>query len=69
MKIKVDRPVKEDATDFEFNILSSVLDLTRFLDLLDAIAILLMDQMGISVGTLTQLEHEHVELEAKNFKC
>lgn len=65
VKIKVDTPVKEGATDREINILLSVLDLTRFLDLRDATAILLMYQTGIRVGTLAQLEHKHVDLEAK----
>ncbi|MGH1158390.1 site-specific integrase [Bacillus mycoides] len=65
VKIKVDTPVKEGATDREINILLSVLDLTRFLDLRDATAILLMYQTGIRVGTLAQLEHKHVDLDAK----
>ncbi|SCN41802.1 Site-specific tyrosine recombinase XerD [Bacillus cytotoxicus] len=65
VKIRVDTPVKEGATDREINILLSVLDLTRFLDLRDATAILLMYQTGIRVGTLAQLEHKHVDLDAK----
>ncbi|EJP85987.1 hypothetical protein IC1_04405 [Bacillus cereus VD022] len=63
--IKVDTPVKEGATERQINILLSVFDLTRFLDLRDATAILLMYQTGIRVGTLAQLEHKHVDLEAK----
>ncbi|MBO1627811.1 tyrosine-type recombinase/integrase [Bacillus arachidis] len=65
VKIKVDTPVKEGATDREINLLLSMLDLTRFLDLRDATAILLMYQTGIRVGTLAQLEHKHVNLDAK----
>jgi integrase/recombinase XerD len=60
IKIKVDSPVKEGATDREIKILLSMLDLSRFVELRDATAILLMYQTGIRVGTLTQLESKHV---------
>jgi integrase/recombinase XerD len=62
IKIKVDSPVKEGATDKEIKILLSLLDLTRFVELRDATAVLLMYQTGIRVGTLTQLESKHVNL-------
>ncbi|EOW9529815.1 tyrosine-type recombinase/integrase [Bacillus cytotoxicus] len=65
VKIKVDSPVKEGATDREINILLSMLDLTHFIELRDAVAILTMYQTGIRVGTLSQLEHKHVNLDAK----
>lgn len=65
VKIKVATSVKECATDRKINILLSVLDLTRFLDLRDATTLLLMYQTGIRVGTLAQLEHKHVDLDAK----
>lgn len=65
VKIKVDSPVKEGATDHEINILLSMLDLTHFIELRDAVAILTMYQTGIRVGTLSQLEHKHVNLNAK----
>ncbi|MDA1808898.1 site-specific integrase [Bacillus sp. HSTU-bmb18] len=65
IKIKVDSPVKEGATDREINLLLSILDLTRFIELRDAASVLLMYQTGIRVGTLSQLEHKHVNLENK----
>ncbi|WP_430483137.1 tyrosine-type recombinase/integrase [Rossellomorea marisflavi] len=63
IKIKVDSPVKEGATDREIKLLLTFLDLNRFVELRDATAILLMYQTGIRVGTLTQLEDKHVNLD------
>jgi integrase/recombinase XerD len=68
IRIKVDNPVKEGATDREINILLSMLDLTDFVQLRDATAILLMYQTGIRVGTLARLENKHVNLEANLLK-
>lgn len=65
VKIKVDSPVKEGPSDRGINILLSILDLTHFIELRDAVAILTMYQIGIRVGTLSQLEHKHVNLNAK----
>lgn len=68
VKIKVDSPVKEGATDREIKILLSLLDLTRFVELRDTAAILIMYQTGIRVGTLSQLENKHVNLDSKLLK-
>ncbi|MED3764721.1 site-specific integrase [Ureibacillus terrenus] len=68
VKIKVDSPVKEGATDREIKVLLSMLDLTRFTELRDATAILLMYQTGIRVGTLAKLENKHVNLDSKLLK-
>jgi len=65
IKIKVDSPVKEGATDREIKLLLSMLDLSRFVELRDAAAILTMYQTGVRVGTLSQLENKHVNLESK----
>ncbi|ETI67855.1 tyrosine-type recombinase/integrase [Neobacillus vireti] len=65
IKIKVDQPVKEGATDREINLLLSLLDLTKFVELRDAAAVLLMYQTGVRIGTLSQLEQKHVDLESK----
>lgn len=65
IKIKVDSPVKEGATDREIKLLLTMLDLTRFVELRDAAAILIMYQTGVRVGTLSQLENKHVNLESK----
>jgi integrase/recombinase XerD len=68
IKIKVDAPVKEGATDREIKLLLSMLDLTKFIELRDAAAILLMYQTGIRVGTLSQLGHGHVDLDSKTLR-
>lgn len=65
IRIKVDNPVKEGATDKEINTLLTLLDLSKFVELRDAAAILMMYQTGIRVGTLTELESKHVSLEEK----
>lgn len=65
IKIKVDTPVKEGAADREIKILLSLLDLTKFVELRDATAILLMYQTGIRVGTLTKLESKHINFKEK----
>lgn len=62
VRIRVDTPVKEGATDKEINFLLSMLDLTKFVELRDATAVLLMYQTGIRVGTLTQLKTKHIDL-------
>lgn len=68
IRIKVDNPVKEGATDREIKILLSMLDLTDFVQLRDAAAILLMYQTGIRVGTLARLENKHVNFESNLLK-
>jgi integrase/recombinase XerD len=60
VRVKVDTPVKAGATDREISIILSLLDLTKFVELRDATAILLMYQTGIRIGTLTHLERKHV---------
>lgn len=68
VKIKADTPIKEGATDREIRTLLSLLDLTDFVQLRDAAAILTMYQTGLRVGTVVQLENKHVDVDAKMFK-
>lgn len=65
IKIKVDTPVKEGATDREVKLLLAMLDLSSFVELRDAAAILLMYQTGIRVGTLAQLKESHVKVASR----
>lgn len=65
IKIRVDTPVKQGATDREVMTLLQILDLSKFVELRDATAVLLMYQTGIRVGTLTQLQTKHVDLQSK----
>lgn len=61
--LDVDEPIKEGATDEDvFNILR-LLDLSRFIELRDAAAILTMYQTGIRLATLSALEERHVNIE------
>ncbi|SOC02843.1 site-specific recombinase XerD [Ureibacillus xyleni] len=61
INIKVDQMVKEGATEREINTLLSVLDLTNFVQLRDATAMLMMFKTGIRINTLVQLEERHID--------
>lgn len=62
INIKVDQKIKEGATEHDVNILLSLLDLSNFIQLRDATAVLVMFKTGIRINTLTQLEERHVDL-------
>lgn len=62
--IKVDSPIKQGAAERDVYTLLSLLDLTDFVQLRDATALLMFFQTGIRIGTLTQLKKKHVDLEA-----
>lgn len=68
IKIKVDSPVKENATDKEVITLLRLLDLSKFVELRDAAAILTMYQTGIRVSTLAKLENKHLDIFSKTLK-
>lgn len=61
INIKVDQKVKEGATERDVNVLLSLLDLSNFIQLRDAVAILVMFKTGIRINTLTQLEERHID--------
>ncbi|MDO3662034.1 tyrosine-type recombinase/integrase [Bacillus sp. C28GYM-DRY-1] len=65
INIKVDKQVKEGATEQDIKILLSVLDLRDFVQLRDATAVLLMYKTGIRVSTLANLEEKHIDLSDK----
>ena len=65
IRIKADTPVKEGAVDRDVHRLLSLLDLTDFVQLRDATAVLVMYQTGLRVGTLAKLRHQNVDLGAK----
>ncbi|WP_153733480.1 tyrosine-type recombinase/integrase [Sporosarcina obsidiansis] len=63
IQIRVDEEVKEGASEEDvFNILR-LLDLSQFIQLRDAAAILTMYQTGIRLATLSALEERHVDIE------
>lgn len=54
--------VKEGATEREVNVLLSfLLDLGNFIQLRDAVAVLVMFKTGIRINTLVQLEERHID--------
>ena len=61
VNVKVDQKVKEGATDKEVNLLLSLLDLNNFVQLRDAVAVLVMYKTGVRINTLSQLEEGHVD--------
>ncbi len=65
IRIQVDTPVKEGATDKDVKLLLSVLDLSDFVQLRDAVAILTLRQTGIRLDTVSQLRNKHADLDAK----
>lgn len=64
ISIKVDNKVKEGATDKEVNLLLSLLDLTDYIQLRDAVATLLMYRTGIRLKTLSELEECHIDFDS-----
>lgn len=63
IQIRVDEEIKEGATEEDvFNILR-LLDLSRYIELRDAAAILTIFQTGIRLATLSALEERHVDLD------
>ncbi|MGY3186782.1 tyrosine-type recombinase/integrase [Lysinibacillus sp. TE18511] len=57
----MDTEIKEGATDEDVNLLLSVLDYTKFLDLRNATAILLMYRCGLRIGTIARMKEKHVD--------
>lgn len=65
INIRVDTPVKEGATKDDVLALLRILDLTDFVQLRYAAAILIMYQTGLRLATVTALEEHHIDLDAK----
>lgn len=62
INIRIDEPIKVGATEDDvFNVLRN-LDLSNFIELRDAAAILTMYQTGIRLATLSSLEERHVDI-------
>ncbi|MEK4633381.1 site-specific integrase [Bacillus velezensis] len=61
INIKVDSKIKEGATEHDIKVLLSLLDLHNFIQLRDAVAVLVMYKTGIRINTLTKLEERHID--------
>lgn len=68
VNIKVDAPVKEGASEKDVMTLLALLDLTTFVELRDATAILVMFQTGLRSNTVAQLENKHVDISKQLLK-
>lgn len=60
IKVRVDTPIKEGATDDDVNLILSLLDYNDFLDLRNAAAILIMYRCGLRIGTIARMKESHV---------
>lgn len=63
INIKVDKNVKKGSTSREVELLLSVLDLSSFIGLRDAVAIITLYRTGIRINTLGQLEERHIDFD------
>ena len=63
INIKINPVEKHGATEKDVQILLSLLDVTDYVQLRDATAILLIYQTGIRLATLAGLRNEHIDLE------
>lgn len=61
VNIKVDTEIKEGATDEDVNLILSVLDYTKFIDLRNANAILVMYRCGLRIGTIARMKEKHID--------
>ena len=61
--VKVDSEVKVGAEEKDVNILLSMLDLTDYVELRDAVAVLIMYQCGLRIKSLSLLEERHIDVE------
>ncbi|WP_391202298.1 tyrosine-type recombinase/integrase [Psychrobacillus sp. L4] len=59
--IKVDTEIKVGATDEDVNLLLSVLDYIKFLDLRNATAVLLMYRCGLRIGTIARMNEKQID--------
>lgn len=63
INVKVDKNVKKGSASGDIELLLSVLDLSSFIGLRDAVAIITLHKTGIRINTLGQLEERHIDFE------
>lgn len=66
--IKVDTPVKEGTAEEDIYALLRLLDLSDYVQLRDATAVLLMYQTGLRLGSVSVLEERHIDLETRTIR-
>lgn len=65
INIKVDKQVKKGAKKDDVMVLLSLLDLSTFIGLRDAVAVLTLYRTGVRINTLGQLQEKHIDFENK----
>lgn len=63
VNIRVDTAIKEGATDYDVYLALSFLDMTKFIDLRNATAILLMYRCGLRIGTLARMKESQIDFD------
>jgi len=66
--VKVDTPVKEGTAEADVYALLRLLDLSDYVQLRDATAILLMYQTGLRLGSVSALEERHIDLVTRTIR-
>ncbi|MEE6453161.1 site-specific integrase [Gottfriedia acidiceleris] len=61
IRIKVDQKIKEGTTEQEISVLLSLLDYSNYVQMRDAVAVMLMWETGIRIRTLSSLEVHHID--------
>lgn len=64
LRMKVDEKVKEGATQADIDAYLKVIDFNTYVGVRDALALLLMWETGLRVGTVTQLTESMIDFEA-----
>ncbi|NIK11150.1 tyrosine-type recombinase/integrase [Alkalibacillus almallahensis] len=62
INVKVDTPIKKGTAENDIHVLLRMLDLSDFVQLRDAAAVMVMYRTGIRLRTLCQLKESHVDL-------
>ena len=68
INVKVDSPLKEGASDIDVYSLLGSLNLHDFIQLRDAVAILIMYKTGLRLATLSELKFSNVDFDEKIFR-
>lgn len=63
VNVKVDKKIKEGASDQDVNLALSLLDMTKFIDLRNATAILLMYRCGLRIGTIARMKESQIDFD------
>lgn len=63
VNVKVDVKIKEGATDQDVNVALSLMDMSKFIDLRNATAILLMYRCGLRIGTIARMTESQIDFD------